>query len=139
MAEDVFEVEAIVDSRMVGRRRQYRVRWLGYPPEEDTWEDVSNLNCDELVAEYWEKEKQKQAQVASVSPQGVSALQKLKPQKVIGLLRQRGEIYYVVELESGKIARVRGVVLKQVCPELAIDFLCTRLELQLTAGWLGLS
>ena len=49
-AAPVYEVEAIVDKRMndapIGKRKkgvEYRVRWKGYAPDEDTWEPVSAL------------------------------------------------------------------------------------------------
>ena len=47
-----------VVERVVGRRRrqegglQYRLKWLNYPDEENTWEDVEDLKCLELVAEF---------------------------------------------------------------------------------------
>jgi RNase H-like domain found in reverse transcriptase/Chromo (CHRromatin Organisation MOdifier) domain/Reverse transcriptase (RNA-dependent DNA polymerase)/Integrase zinc binding domain/Integrase core domain len=41
--EDVFEVERILDHRGEGDNRVYKVLWKGYPPEEATWEPVSNL------------------------------------------------------------------------------------------------
>jgi hypothetical protein len=52
-----FEVERIVDHRVVrsGRRSrvEYLVRWLGYSSDYDSWEPQSSMsNCQELVAAY---------------------------------------------------------------------------------------
>jgi hypothetical protein len=39
---DIFEVSKIVDEIKIPH--QYRVRWKGYGPSDDTWEDASTLN-----------------------------------------------------------------------------------------------
>jgi len=38
-----YEVEKIIQSKMLGRERQYRVRWRGWPASFDTWEPRSSL------------------------------------------------------------------------------------------------
>ena len=45
-------VERILAQRQNGRRREYLVRWLGYPLEESSWEPRSNLRCPDLLAEF---------------------------------------------------------------------------------------
>jgi hypothetical protein len=48
-----YEVEAIVDERKVGNVSQYRVRWVGWSSEHDTWEPAANLgNARDLISEY---------------------------------------------------------------------------------------
>jgi transposase len=42
-ADDVFEPERIVDERVRGGATEYRVRWKGYAPSEDTWEPSSQF------------------------------------------------------------------------------------------------
>ena len=59
VAGDVeFEVEQVLLHRDVksGRRtrREFLIKWLGYGPEHNSWEPITSMNCDELVAEYWE-------------------------------------------------------------------------------------
>ena len=39
----VYEPERIVDERLQGGRREYRIRWKGYSATEDSWEPLSNL------------------------------------------------------------------------------------------------
>eukprot|EP00079_Xenopus_tropicalis_P034016 XP_017947787.1 PREDICTED: chromodomain Y-like protein [Xenopus tropicalis] len=44
-----FEVEAILDSRINRGRLQYLVQWKGYPPEENSWEPMSNIHAPQLT------------------------------------------------------------------------------------------
>jgi len=54
--EEEFEVEKILNKRMVREKEKFLVRWKGYTAEEDTWENKENLeNAKELVEEF-EKE-----------------------------------------------------------------------------------
>lgn len=59
-AEDVYDVERILDDRMYKGRKQYLIKWMGYPESESTWEFKSNLFCGELLQDY---EKNKQLQI----------------------------------------------------------------------------
>jgi hypothetical protein len=36
-------IEDIVGHKKIGQNIYYRVKWLGYPDEENTWEDISNI------------------------------------------------------------------------------------------------
>jgi transposase InsO family protein len=50
-----YEVQQILDSRFFGRwkKLQYLVSWVGYGPEENSWEPASNLeNAPDIVAEF---------------------------------------------------------------------------------------
>ncbi|XP_053165659.1 M-phase phosphoprotein 8 isoform X2 [Hemicordylus capensis] len=51
--EDVFEVEKIVDVKTEGGEILYKVRWKGYPPDDDTWEPEAHLEyCKEVLLEF---------------------------------------------------------------------------------------
>jgi hypothetical protein len=41
--EEEYKVERIINSRKIGCKVEYWVRWKGYGPEEDTWEPRENL------------------------------------------------------------------------------------------------
>jgi RNase H-like domain found in reverse transcriptase/Reverse transcriptase (RNA-dependent DNA polymerase)/Integrase zinc binding domain/Chromo (CHRromatin Organisation MOdifier) domain/Retrotransposon gag protein/Integrase core domain len=49
--EDRYEVERIVDYRMLRRRRQYLVKWAGYPESDNSWVDEEDIDRD-VVKEY---------------------------------------------------------------------------------------
>ena len=53
---DSYEVERIVDRKIVSKGGKkvtmYKVRWLGYGPDEDQWLASDRLNCPDLVAEF---------------------------------------------------------------------------------------
>jgi len=56
-----FEVEKILNKRIVQGKEKFLVQWKGYTAEEDIWEDRKNLgNAKELVEEF-EKEYKKEA------------------------------------------------------------------------------
>ncbi|KAM9992188.1 hypothetical protein ACTFIZ_012819 [Dictyostelium cf. discoideum] len=69
-AEDIFEVEKILDKRVQHGRIQYNVRWKGFSADYDTWEDEDNVaGCTELVKEFEssrEQEKKKSKKRKSV-------------------------------------------------------------------------
>ena len=51
--EDIFEVEKIVSHKTVNGVTYFQIRWKGYPPEEDTFEPIENLNCPEIIRQYF--------------------------------------------------------------------------------------
>ena len=54
--EEEFEVEKLLNKRMVRGKEKFLVRWKGYTVEEDTWENRKNLeNTKELVEEFERK------------------------------------------------------------------------------------
>jgi len=52
--EPEFEVEQIVGSRRVGRKKtlEYHVRWKGYSLVHDSWEPAKQIRAPELIKEY---------------------------------------------------------------------------------------
>jgi len=57
-----FEVEKILNKRIVKGKKKFLVRWKGYMVEEDTWENRENLeNAKELVEEF-EREYREEAE-----------------------------------------------------------------------------
>lgn len=52
--EEVYDVEKIVGDRTYKGKRQFLIKWVGYPDSQNTWELEDNLMCEELLKEYIE-------------------------------------------------------------------------------------
>jgi len=51
--QEEYEVEAILDKRIIRKKTQYLVKWVGYPLHDATWEPVRNLsNAPEIIKEF---------------------------------------------------------------------------------------
>ena len=62
-------VEAIVGLKKQGSREMAKVRWLGYTPEDDTWEPVDELqNIRELIADYRQSRRRRSSRNTPVEP-----------------------------------------------------------------------
>src|SRR5712672_1696558 len=55
--EEEYEVEAVLNHRVFGRRRQvqYLIKWKGYPHSDNTWEPSENVHADDLIRAYHKK------------------------------------------------------------------------------------
>lgn len=49
---EMYEVDAIINHKGGKQSRQFRVRWKDFGPDEDTWENESNLNCPAILNKY---------------------------------------------------------------------------------------
>ena len=64
--EQEYEVEAILKHRQRGRKKEYLIKWVGYPDSENTWEPEEHLtDVQEMLKSYWEdynarKQKEKE-------------------------------------------------------------------------------
>jgi len=50
--EEEYNVEEIINDRLHRRKRQYLVKWTGYPSSENSWVDAKDLHAPELLEEY---------------------------------------------------------------------------------------
>jgi Chromo (CHRromatin Organisation MOdifier) domain len=47
--EEEYEVEEIIDHRTFRRKKQYLVKWLGYPMSENSWVNEKDLHSPQLL------------------------------------------------------------------------------------------
>ncbi|KAJ3287354.1 hypothetical protein HK104_008647 [Borealophlyctis nickersoniae] len=58
--EELYEVEKILTHKKSGKKLEYKVRWLGYGSDDDTWEPAENVShCTEEIDDYWSSIGQK--------------------------------------------------------------------------------
>ncbi|XP_059618410.1 chromobox protein homolog 1-like isoform X2 [Phlebotomus argentipes] len=50
--ENEYQVESIIDRRVKKGRVEYYIKWEGYSAEDNTWEPIDNLDCQELIEEF---------------------------------------------------------------------------------------
>jgi hypothetical protein len=50
--EPEWEVEMILGDRIYKKKKQYLIRWKGYAPAHDSWEDEPGIHAPKLVADY---------------------------------------------------------------------------------------
>jgi hypothetical protein len=50
--DEEFEVEKIIDEHTYHKKKQYLVKWLGYPVSNNSWVDTKDLNAPQLLEEY---------------------------------------------------------------------------------------
>ncbi|TPX71439.1 hypothetical protein SpCBS45565_g01018 [Spizellomyces sp. 'palustris'] len=53
---ETYEVERIDGYRCLRGVEQYRIKWEGYPEEDNTWEPVENIHATDLIQEYWKSQ-----------------------------------------------------------------------------------
>ena len=59
--QEEYEVKAVLDKRHYGRKkkRQYLVRWKGYPDSDNEWVDHEDMHAPEAIKEYEETQRDK--------------------------------------------------------------------------------
>lgn len=50
-------MESIVDFKQSRGKRQFKIRWKGYGPDNDTWEYEEDLSCPTIIKTFLEKNK----------------------------------------------------------------------------------
>lgn len=153
--EEEFVVEKVVDARMRSGKKEYLLKWKGYPDSENTWEPEDNLDCAELISDFEEKQKkdkdEKKKRKVSKEPagdgEGVSSSSKkkkkvsedeenkprgfdrgLQPERIIGATDSSGELMFLMKWKDSDEADLVPARQANVrCPQVVIAFYEERL------------
>lgn len=49
---NLLQVESILGSRFKHGKQQFKIRWKGFGPADDTWEDEENVDSPDLIASF---------------------------------------------------------------------------------------
>lgn len=126
-------MESIIDEKNVSNTTLFRVRWHGFSPEDDTWENEENIKDKKLLKEYREIKKAK-AEKAKKN-QNVSPLTKLRqkrPTQVVSIMNFNNKIYYRVLFEDQTFDSVSSDLLKKAAPEIIAKFLVSHFQVHQT-------
>jgi len=53
--EEIYEVEKIINKKIINKKIFYLIKWKHYSDMYNTWEPKENLNCDQLIYEFENK------------------------------------------------------------------------------------
>jgi len=153
MSDEEYEVESILQKRTKKGKIEYFVKWKGWDnPDDNTWEPVDNLDCEDLIKEYeiknGAKEEKKPAaaatkrksSVAEDQPKPKAPKQKsdgrpkgfgrgIPAEKIIGATNDPGELYFLVKWtgsEEADLVRAKEANVK--IPQIVIKFYEERLN-----------
>merc|ERR1711894_66739 len=147
--EEEYVVERVADKR-VGRngKIEYLLKWKGYGDEDNTWEPKENLECEEMMAEFERKRKEKTKKDAEKrksagggsgneknekkkkggddAPRGFD--RKLEPDRIIGATDSSGELMFLIKWKNSDEADlVPAREANTKCPQTVIKFYEERL------------
>ncbi len=119
--EEEYEVEKILDSRQFGRRRkkQYLIKWKGYPNSDNEWVDKRDVHAPEVIREFENQNPTVKAHInrgnASKSPIPSSSLPTIALTKLISFMSNVNKYYlgspeciFGAELEEGLITKSKA-------------------------------
>jgi hypothetical protein len=136
-SSEEFEVEEIVRHRKLSNGKvEYLLKWKGFSDSENQWIEDSELNCKDLLEDYWEKQGHKPTHVLKLdgSRQGKTSPKSHKkkaesPKKrasVVGIKAAcrtaHGDLRYLVLWSDGKMDVQSNSYLKEHYADLLLHF-----------------
>lgn len=145
--ESGFTVERIIDMRVKSGKKEYLLKWKGYPDTENTWEPEENLDCPDLIQEFEdkmkkEKEDKKKKKKDTTDEEPAKKKKKvpeeenkargfdrgLQPERIIGATDSSGELMFLMkwkDSEEADLVPARQANMR--CPQTVIQFYEERL------------
>ncbi|XP_054159192.1 chromobox protein homolog 3-like [Oppia nitens] len=144
-----YVVEKVVDKRRRNNKVEYMIKWQGYDDNDNTWEPLLNLDCQELIDEYEATVKslqtlpstsksssKKSSTAASASTResrttrdSIGFSRGYEAEKIIGITELNGELLYLVQWQGGIDADlVPASIANHKCPQIVIQFYQERIR-----------
>uniref|UniRef100_A0A667WI18 Chromobox 1 n=1 Tax=Myripristis murdjan TaxID=586833 RepID=A0A667WI18_9TELE len=149
--EEEYVVEKVLDRRVVKGRVEFLLKWKGFSDEDNTWEPEDNLDCPDLIAEFMQKQKDKEekkkegkrkaaSETSADSEERGSKRKKeegekargfgrgLQPERIIGATDSSGELMFLMKWKNSDEADLVPAKEANVkCPQVVISFYEERL------------
>ena len=152
--EEEYTVEKIVDKHILkGGKIEYYLKWKGYGEEDNTWEPRENLDCEDLIAEFERKLKDKSVKKkeeksgndskrksTSITADSIKKKKSeddrpkgfdrgLEPERIIGATDSSGELMFLIKWKgSDEADLVPARDANTKCPQTVIRFYEERLS-----------
>ena len=110
----LYEVEKIVDCKIVKGHLRYRIRWKGYSEEDDTWEKSEDTNCPDLIKEFHD------GRILEVNMQSRKCRRPIDV-NIIDCVILNEQLFYLVQ-ESGRLNLCKSDFVRSHFPSQLIKF-----------------
>lgn len=113
-----YEVEKIVGRRIHHGILQYKVHWLGYDTDEDSWENIEDLNCPDLIEKYNSESMKSNTRTGLKENLWEKATKTNPPIRIINSLKFCEDDYLRVQLKDGTYATFSVEFIKTKYPNI---------------------
>ena len=117
--EQTYEVEKIIGQRIYRNKIEYKVRWLGYGSDEDSWEKEDNLNCPDLIEKYKNESAGNKLKTASKGNSWENLIKSNPPVRIVGTLKFFEEDYLRVQLKNNTYATFTEKFIQENYPNIS--------------------
>jgi chromobox protein 1 len=143
--EAEFVVEKVTDMRVRNGKKEFLLKWKGFPDSENTWEPSDNLDCPDLIGEFEDKLKKKKDEKRKKGDDDGSSRKKkrvaeeednkprgfdrgLQPERIIGATDSGGELMFLMKWKDSDEADLVPARQANIrCPQIVIAFYEERL------------
>lgn len=124
--DNIYSVEKIVDSRIHKGKKQYLIKWEGFPSNENTWEYAKDILSKELIEEYEHGRKQQKKDAKALVPATVDVTNEWGRlvASIENVFMDESTNTLMVELlfSSGKRMTVDARTVHQKCPVVLLEY-----------------
>ena len=153
--KEVFIVEEVIDSRIQRGRKEYLLKWEGYPESDNTWEPSDECGCHALIKAYEIKSMDKKEDEIKAMEKKENAMKRkkddgarkgnniiedntqklqefaagLRPERIVGANNSGGELMFLMKWKDSDEMDVVPAWLANIrCPQIVIAFYQERIK-----------